>query len=93
MALEYQRAILAELLDEDALCIIARGLGAQNTLLLLLKLYCNSNNVVLILNATHQDQQLLLDGLLDHGTSPSLLPKRITADYSLQERYNNTDLF
>ncbi|KAJ2823656.1 DNA repair protein RAD16, partial [Coemansia erecta] len=60
MALEpllpFQRLVLDELLDEDALCVVARGLGLNRILAELARICATPRALVFLLNASDQDE-------------------------------------
>ncbi|KAJ2160643.1 DNA repair protein RAD16 [Coemansia sp. RSA 552] len=54
--LPFQRLILDELLDEDALCIVARGLGLNRILAELARICATSKALVFLLHASEEDE-------------------------------------
>ncbi|KAJ2720227.1 DNA repair protein RAD16 [Coemansia sp. Benny D115] len=57
--LAFQRRILDDLLDEDALCIVARGLGLPRILGELARACATPQALVFLLNASDQDEEEL----------------------------------
>lgn len=82
--LPYQREILAELLNVDALVVQARGLDLVHTAANYLKLFCTAQSLVLLVNATQTDQDRVLVELA--AQQAPLPPKVITADTPASER-------
>jgi len=91
MALAFHKEAFAQILEEDALLIMARGLGLHKIFINFVKLYCseaNSKQLVFIINVTPFEQQCIIEELLEAGLSNYQLPKRINAEYTAQERIN-----
>eukprot|EP00126_Sphaerothecum_destruens_P008079 Sdes_comp20084_c0_seq1m13017 len=100
--LPYEEEIFQSLLQQDALLIMAPGLGIERILLKLIKLYCDPRILVLAINFSHVTENYVLDQLenvscwIPHpensrepGTPllPSIkLPCSITSAFSSQER-------
>lgn len=55
--LPYQRTILQQLTESDGLLILARGLGLQLLVARLLKIYEDPANLVLVINATPEEER------------------------------------
>ena len=47
----FKRAILADVLGQDGLLVMSRGLGYRDILTKVLKLYCTAGSLVFVLNA------------------------------------------
>jgi DNA excision repair protein ERCC-4 len=86
MTLPFHKEIFSELLEEDGLLIMARGLGLHKIFLQFLRFHANSKEIVFALNVPAYLQQLWIEELLELGVSPRYLPKRINAEYTLNER-------
>ncbi|KAK3599865.1 hypothetical protein CHS0354_022437 [Potamilus streckersoni] len=84
--LEYENQIFLDAFHEDGLLIAAKGLGLERILLYFLKVYCDPDSLVLVLNATHIDEAYFLEQLETQGLSP--LPKVITNEFSASDRQN-----
>ncbi|KAJ2708646.1 DNA repair endonuclease XPF, partial [Coemansia sp. D1744] len=54
--LAFQRQVLDGLLDEDALCVVARGLGLNRILAELARVCATPRALVFLLNASDQDE-------------------------------------
>ncbi|KAF9585212.1 hypothetical protein BGW38_003400 [Lunasporangiospora selenospora] len=88
LPLPFQKEIVAELVAEDALLIIARGLGLRNILGAFLQIYSQPQNLVLLIN-TNSDQETELRDDLCANTSQSangLHFRTITSELSVNER-------
>ncbi|KAJ2856290.1 DNA repair protein RAD16 [Coemansia erecta] len=57
--LSFQRKVLNELLDQDALCIIARGLGMERILAELCRVCSTRQALVFLINASDEDEDRL----------------------------------
>ena len=91
MILECHREILEEVLDEDGLLVMARGLGLHKIMLRLLRHYgeeCHRNSeVVFALNVSPAEQQHFVEELEAAGTSFSFIPTLICNEFNAQERH------
>ncbi|XP_064386752.1 DNA repair endonuclease XPF-like [Halichondria panicea] len=83
VVLDFENQTLIELLSEDGLVIMARGLGLDRLFLKFLKLYCDPHNLVLVLNASSLES-FLTEELCREGVEYPL--KCITNEYSAKER-------
>ncbi|KAK9321157.1 hypothetical protein V1517DRAFT_327151 [Lipomyces orientalis] len=69
LPLSYQQALVTELLDEDALLIIARGLGLPRIVTNLIHAYdVAGGNLVLIIGADDREIEWIGEGLAELGT-------------------------
>lgn len=82
--LDYENQMFLDLLHEDGLIVTARGLGVERILLSFLKLHCDPENLVLVLNSSAKEEEYFIEQLENAGVSP--LPKIITNEYSTNER-------
>ncbi|KAJ2056197.1 DNA repair protein RAD16 [Coemansia sp. S146] len=62
--LPFQRQIVDALLDEDALCIVARGLGLRRVVAELCRICATPQALVFLLNASDTDEQALQQQLM-----------------------------
>ncbi|KAJ2827813.1 DNA repair protein RAD16 [Coemansia furcata] len=62
--LPFQRRIVEALLDEDALCIVARGLGLRRVVAELCRICATPQALVFLLNASDADEQALQQQLM-----------------------------
>lgn len=86
MTLQFHQECLKQLGEEDSLLILARGIGLHKVMLNFLFNYVQSSDLVLVLNVSASEQQLFIEELLEIGTPLQKLPKRISNEYSVQER-------
>lgn len=89
LPLAFQKEIVAELVAEDALLILAKGLGLRNILGAFLQIYSQPQNLVLLINTNTEEETALRDDLLrssgiDKGGVSHF--KSITSELSLAER-------
>ncbi|CAG8443290.1 10311_t:CDS:10 [Ambispora gerdemannii] len=85
LSLEYQNTILAELLLEDGLLILSRGLRLFGIICALLKMHVKKQNLVLLLNASSNEEQSLKEGLAELGMrKPGL--KIVNSEMGAKER-------
>jgi DNA excision repair protein ERCC-4 len=61
--LPFQSRIFLDLVAEDGLLVMARGLGLERIFVNLLRLYCNPSSLVVVLNASKEEQQFAFDEL------------------------------
>ena len=83
--LPYRLQIIQDMLEQDGLLILAKGLGLHQILLTLLKLYCEPTNLVFFLNAHSEEQEQYVAELKAEGVKCT--PHIISADISASERY------
>ncbi|KAL6072820.1 DNA repair endonuclease XPF, variant 2 [Balamuthia mandrillaris] len=84
MVLPFQRQILEDMLEEDGLLVLGRGLGLHKIVLNFLKLHCVPNNLVFLLNTNPAEQELFIEDLRSEGVSR--LPIVVNTDYNAAER-------
>lgn len=65
--LEFQKQILTEIVAEDALLILAQGLGLFKILCLFLELHCKANHLVLVLNTSQTQHAAIRERLAASG--------------------------
>ncbi|KAL0106731.1 hypothetical protein PUN28_015343 [Cardiocondyla obscurior] len=82
--LEYENQIFLEILQEDGLVIMAKGLGIETTFANVIKAYSDPGNLVIVLGTTNYDEHYLIDLLISYGTSR--LPRIVNADCPSNER-------
>ncbi|KAG0301963.1 hypothetical protein BGZ98_007898 [Dissophora globulifera] len=88
LPLAFQKEIVAELVAEDGLLVMAKGLGLRNILGAFLQIYSQPQNLVLLINTNAEEEATLRDDLL---RSPSVGQggayfRSITSEQSLAER-------
>ncbi|XP_014681675.1 PREDICTED: DNA repair endonuclease XPF-like [Priapulus caudatus] len=83
--LEYERHIFSQLLEENGLVVMARGLGIDRIFTSFLQLYCTDPGMlVLVLNTTSQDEEYFQGKLELADITP--LPRSVTSGISIEER-------
>jgi DNA excision repair protein ERCC-4 len=63
--LEYETQIYNDMFNNDALLIMAEGLGIERLFLNFIKLYAEPTNLVLIINANDAQEQFFVDKLAE----------------------------
>ena len=66
--LPFQRQALTDLIAEDALCIMAKGLGIRRVLVELLRICATSKTLMLLLNTLSEEEQEIQEMLLTLST-------------------------
>jgi DNA excision repair protein ERCC-4 len=87
--LAFQKEIIAELVAEDALLIMAKGLGLRNILGAFLQIYSQPQNLVLLINTSTEEENALREDLLRSSginKGGASYFKSITSEQSLTER-------
>ncbi|KAF9169504.1 hypothetical protein BGX20_010237 [Mortierella sp. AD010] len=88
LPLAFQKEIVAELATEDALLIMARGLGLRSIIGAFLQIYSQPQNLVLLINTNAEEEVALRDDLLrstNVGQGGAYF-RSITSEQSLSER-------
>lgn len=67
LPLAFQREILTEIVAEDGLLVLARGLGLRKILCSLLKLYTDNTHLVLLVNSSSAEDAAINDELACMG--------------------------
>lgn len=83
--LDFERQVFLELFEDDALVILAKGIGIERLLINLIKTYSDSGNLVLVIGTNTSEEEYVVNKLTDLNVTP--LPKTITADVSTKDRY------
>lgn len=83
--LPFEKEIFQELYDQDALLVMAKGLGVQRALACFVRIHCSPKSLVLCLNANEQIATLQ-HLLLTLGLDRKHLPKVIDAKSNSNER-------
>ncbi|OBZ86984.1 DNA repair protein rad16 [Choanephora cucurbitarum] len=65
--LEFQKQILTEIVTEDGLLIISPGLGLFQIVCSLVQIYTGGNHLVLLINSTKEQDELIQEQLAAHG--------------------------
>ncbi|KAG0050984.1 hypothetical protein BGZ83_004235 [Gryganskiella cystojenkinii] len=87
LPLAFQKEIVAELVAEDALLILAKGLGLRSILGSFLQIYSQPQNLVLLINTNSEEETALRDDMrsnnVGHGGAYF---RTITSEQSVAER-------
>lgn len=83
--LEFETQMFLELFQEDALVVLAKGIGLERLLINLIKTYNDPGNLILIIGTNSSEEEYIINKLVDLKVTP--LPKTITADVSTKDRY------
>lgn len=67
LPLEFHRHIFEELLSEDGLLILSRGLGLRRIICALLKIYSDKESLVILLNANGHELNFIKEELAECG--------------------------
>ncbi len=81
--LPYEADLYERVTKEDALVIFARGLGYENVVVQLLRLYCSSSSLVLVLGSLSQEQRWFIQQI---APLENMMPKVITNETPTRER-------
>ncbi|KAE8742861.1 hypothetical protein FOCC_FOCC011542 [Frankliniella occidentalis] len=84
--LPYENQIFLDVLHEDGLVVAARGLSLHSVILSLLKVWCDSGNLVLVLGTHAQEEEYFITELEAQGIKP--LPKIINNESNANDREN-----
>eukprot|EP00035_Acanthoeca_spectabilis_P009230 m.164481 g.164481 ORF g.164481 m.164481 type:complete len:903 (-) comp14657_c0_seq4:1398-4106(-) len=82
--LEFQEDALTELMADDGLTVVARGMGLDRLVLNLLQIYCDPSMLVLVINFTAADLEFYLDQLA--VAVPHHPPRHVTNEMSADTR-------
>ena len=89
LPLAFQKEIVAELVAEDALLIMAKGLGLRSILGAFLQIYSQPQNLVLLVNTNAEEEAALRDDLMRSASSigqGGAYFRSITSEQSIAER-------
>lgn len=84
--LEFQKQILEDLVAEDALVILAPGLGLFTLLCSFIQLHCKGNHLVLLLNTTPAQDIAINERLTTMGVDPEHRMRVIDYDTPAETR-------
>lgn len=86
----FQTNLLLKLFDEDyknALLVMAKGLGIEVIIVHLLRMFCDPSQLVLIINGSPREEELIKQLLLESGlVKIENIPKSITSTFTINER-------
>ncbi|CAJ0840530.1 12155_t:CDS:10, partial [Entrophospora sp. SA101] len=91
LLLEYQKQILTEIVEEDGLLVISRGLGLRIIICSLLKIYSQRKNLVILLNTPSKEELSIKEELAQIGISKPGL-RIVNNEMSAKERILIVDL-
>lgn len=92
LQLQYQRDIIQEVVEEDGLLILARGLGLRRLVCTLLKIYDDPRNLVLVISLSQQDEQGFAEELAMLGVKKPGMTF-IHNERAQKERYGCSSVF
>ena len=84
MSVPFHKDVCAELLQEDGLSVLGRGLGIHSIVMRFIKLYCSKKHLVFVLNVPYERQLQIRSELQVEGVSK--LPS-IIVETTSEERY------
>ncbi|KAI9337340.1 hypothetical protein BD770DRAFT_422590 [Pilaira anomala] len=84
--LEFQKQILTDIVEEDGLLITSPGLGLFDILCRFIRLYTAGNHLVLLLNTSTEQDDLLQEQLIAQGVSTQHLIRRIEYSTPAEKR-------
>ncbi|GFR17945.1 DNA repair endonuclease XPF [Trichonephila clavata] len=82
--LDFENQIYLELFHDDALAVLAKGIGVERLTINLIKTYNDPGNLVFVLGSTPVEEEYIINKLQESGMT--LLPKTITSDVSVKDR-------
>nr|CAG4650837.1 EOG090X03DI [Simocephalus serrulatus] len=82
--LDYENQMFLDVLNEDGLVIAAKGIGLESVFINLLKVYCDSGNLVIVLGTNPKEEEFFIEELDSMGVKP--LPKLLSSEYSVNDR-------
>ncbi|ORY94875.1 hypothetical protein BCR43DRAFT_442549 [Syncephalastrum racemosum] len=86
--LDFQKQILQDIVEEDALLILSQGLGLFKILCSFIQLHCTDKHLVLVLNTTPAQDAAINDHLISQGFDPQNLMQLIDYDTPAEQRSN-----
>lgn len=84
--LEFYKQILSQIITEDGILLMGKGLGIEKIITHLLKLYCDPHQLVFILGLSRQEAEEYCLNLASMGVPYHLLPKIIDNEFNNKER-------
>ena len=82
--LEYENQMFLEIIHEDGLVVVAKGLGLETVFANVLRAYLDPGNLIIVLGTTNHDEQYFIDTL--KGLGNKQLPRVVTFECSSDER-------
>jgi len=85
--LDFETQLYSDMFQNDALLIMAEGLGIERVFTNFIKLYSDPSHLVMILNAHESEEQYFIKKIKENKELDSVPPVRITTDtHSMNER-------
>src|SRR2546422_424624 len=84
--LEFEAQLLFEILHEDCLLIVGKGMGLERTLISLLQPHADPGNLVLVIGTSPQEDQLIIEEC--QKSKVDKLPEVVTADVAVSKRHH-----
>lgn len=91
--LDFQKQILTDIVSEDALVITSPGLGLFQILCRFIQLYTKGNHLVLLINTSKEQVDLIQEQLIAHGVSTDHIIRRIEYNTLSEKRYTLLENF
>ena len=88
--LEWERQLFADLLKDDGLIVMGKGLGVLNLIYRLVKLHSTPKRLVFLLNLSDDNVRTINERLVLEDTP--LMVSRITNEKTAQERSQNREI-
>ncbi|KAJ8664216.1 hypothetical protein QAD02_005253 [Eretmocerus hayati] len=82
--LEYENQMFLEILHEDGLVIVAKGLGLETVFMNILKAYSDPGQLVIVLNTNDYEETYFIEQLKAQGVKH--LPRLVTSECQGEER-------
>ena len=79
--LAYENQMFLDLVAEDGLTVLAKGLGLEQVMANVIRVYSDPGNLVLVIGTSEAEEEFFIKEF-EH----TLKPKKITTDYSTSER-------
>ena len=83
--LSYCNTMFLDLLHEDGLLVTAKGLGIEEVIYNMIKVYSDPSNLVFVVGLSEEEEQYFKTRLDVEGGCKKL-PKKVTSEYSSNER-------
>ena len=89
--LDFENQIYHDMFQNDALLILAEGLGIERIFMNFIKLFCDPSHLVMILNTHDAEEQYFISKLKEYKEKEEdvdfILPVKVTTEtHSLNER-------
>lgn len=84
--LEFQKQILTDIVTEDGLLITSPGLGLFQILCQFIQLYTGGNHLILLVNLSKEQVDLVQEQLIAQGVSTEHLIRRIEYNTPSEKR-------